>query len=118
MIKMKVNIKSKKKTIAKNVEFMDSSEKKTAGLMFAKKGKALLVADWEGVFSSSIHTMFCKPLLIAWINSKNVVVDVKKTRPWWFYFSKKPAKYVFETTNMKTKIKPGERIKIINLKRS
>lgn len=113
MIPMKtVSLKKGRKLIAKNVELLEGSDETSKGLMFANKGTVILVAEWESRWSTLIHTFFCVPLLIAWINSKNIVIDVKKTRPWQFYFPKKPAKYVFETTNMNTKIKPGDRITI------
>lgn len=104
-------LKNKNQTIAKDVVIL-RNDSAAWGLMFKKKGTALLVADWEGRWISSIHTFFCAPLLIAWINSKNKVVDVKKTRPWKYYVPKAPAKYVFETTDMKTNIKIGDRVTV------
>lgn len=111
----KISIKKGKKEIAKSVPYMIGSEKGW-GLMFSKKGKALLVADWEGKWISSIHTFFCAPLFVAWINSNKKVVDVKKTKPWRFYLPKKPAKFVFETTEMKTDLKEGDKITFDSIK--
>ena len=104
-----LTLKKGNKTIAKDIPVL-KSDKAAWGLMFKKRGTALLTADWEGRWISSIHTFFCIPLLIAWINSKNKVVDVKKTKPWRFYVPKEPAKYVFETSKMNTKIKIGDKI--------
>jgi len=98
------------KTIKINAKILKTPSEKGFGLMFAKKGNVLLEADWEGRYISSIHTFFCKPLLIAWLDSKMKVVDVKLTKPWRFYLPQKPAKYVFETTDLKTKIKVGNKI--------
>jgi uncharacterized membrane protein (UPF0127 family) len=107
-----VSLKKGSRLIANNVELLESSDETSKGLMFANKGTVILVTEWEGRWSTLIHTFFCVPLLIAWINSKNIVVDVKKTMPWRFYLPKKPARYVFETTKMNTKIKIGDRITI------
>lgn len=115
---MKKTIKLKKgnKTLASSVEFVDDYFGKGTGMMFRSKGKMVLAADEEGVLNTSIHTFFCAPLLVAWINTKNTAVDVKKTKPFGFYVSKKPAKYIFETTDMNTKIKIGDKIKFIKEK--
>lgn len=113
-----VSIKKGNKLIAKNVKVFETSEDVSRGLMFAKSGTVILTAKGEGQWSTFIHTFFCVPLLIAWINSKNVVVEVKQTKPWNFYFPKEPARYVFETSKLDTKIKKGDKIKIVSQKRS
>jgi uncharacterized membrane protein (UPF0127 family) len=114
LIKMKkVKLKKGNRTIATDVEFVENMFSKGIGMMFRKQGKMVLVADNEGTLTTSIHTFFCAPLLIAWIDSKNKVVDVKKTQPFWYYVPKKSAKYVFETTDLNTKIKPGDKIKFV-----
>jgi uncharacterized membrane protein (UPF0127 family) len=107
-----------RKLIAKGFKALDESSERGWGLMFAKEGTALLVSDSEGIWSTAIHTFFCVPLVVAWINSKNKVVDVKITKPWRFYNPKKPAKYVFETTDLKTKIKVGDKVRIAYQKHS
>ena len=115
LIKMEKKVKLKKgnKIIANSVIYLDGVIGKGIGMMFHKKGNVVLVAERESKANTSIHTFFCAPLLVAWINSKKVVVDVKETTPFWFYSPKNPAKYVFETTNMRIKIKIGDKIKFI-----
>ena len=118
LVKMKKRVKLKKgnKTIAGSVDFLEDMVSKGLGMMFRIKGKMILVAEREGTLETAIHTFFCRPMIVAWINSKNRVVDVKKTRPFWFYSSKEPAKYIFETTDLRTKIRIGDRIKFIKEK--
>ena len=104
-----IKIKSRNRTISKNTKLLKSPLEQSIGLMFKKKGDILMKLKNESIFYSSIHTFFCKPLIVAWLNKNMIVVDVKKTNPFWFYSPKKPAMYVFETTNMKKKLKIGER---------
>lgn len=108
---MKVKLKKGNRTIAASVDYLDTSIKRGVGMMFSLHGAVVLVAERESVLETAIHTFFCAPLLVAWINSKHRVVAVKKTMPFWFYSSPRPAKYVFETTNMKTKISPGDKLR-------
>jgi len=110
---MKLKLKKGNKTIASSVEFLDTTLGRGIGIMFRSSGNVLLVAKNENTIETAIHTFFCRPLLVAWINSEHKVVAVKKTIPFWFYSSPKPAKYVFETTNLKTKLSPGDRVRFI-----
>jgi uncharacterized membrane protein (UPF0127 family) len=82
---------------------LETPEELSSGLMF-KKGSVILKLKKESKFRASIHTFFCLPLLVVWLDKNKKVVDIKKTVPFWFYFPKKPAKYVFETTNLNIKI--------------
>ncbi len=93
-------------------ELLTSSLELSKGLMFKRKGTVLMELKRESRFDASIHTFFCKSLMVAWIDKNMKVVDIRKTTPFWFYLPKKPAKYVFETTNLNTKIKIGEKISI------
>ncbi len=109
----RIKIKSgAKKYIGKNILLLEKASELSRGLMFKKNGTVLMKLKSEGTAASSIHTFFFKPLTVAWLNKNLVVVDVKKTKPFWFYAPKKPSKYVFETTNSKKKIKIGEKWKI------
>lgn len=68
------------------------------GLMFSKKKNILLVLPFE--HKSSIHSLFVFfPFHAIFINSKNRVVDTKRIKPFTFYTSKKPAKYVLEISD-------------------
>ncbi|MCD6575773.1 MAG: DUF192 domain-containing protein [Nanoarchaeota archaeon] len=93
------------------VEILESPNELSKGLMF-RSGNVILKLDKEKRFGASIHTFFCKPLLVAWLDKNMKVVDVKKTKPFFFYLPKNPAKYVFETTNTKLNIKIGDKLKI------
>ena len=78
------------------------------GLMLSS-GNVLMKFKKESRFETSIHTFFCKPLIVAWLNKNLKVIDIRKTIPFWFYMSKKPAMYIFESTNTKLKIKKGQK---------
>lgn len=69
------------------------------GLMFSKKlvDRCLLfIFPREQIIS--LHMLFVfYPIDVAFINEKNEIVDLKQNfRPFTFYTSKKPAKYVLE----------------------
>ena len=95
-----------------NINILEKQRELLRGLMF-KKGSVLLKLEHESRIGSSIHTFFCKPLLVAWLDKSLKVVDVRKTKPFRFYMPKKPAKYVFETTNLKQNIKVGKKAKLL-----
>lgn len=110
---MKVlEIKCDGKTISKKTILLESSNEKSKGLMLKKKGDVLMKFDKESRIDTSIHTFFCVPLLVAWLDKNFRVVDVKKTSPFWFYLSKKPAMYVFETTDTKKRIMPKQKFNV------
>jgi uncharacterized membrane protein (UPF0127 family) len=72
------------------------------GLMFSKKKNILLVLPKES--KVNIHSFFVFfPFKAVFLNSKKQVVDSKKIKPFTFYRSKKPAKYVLETPIQKLK---------------
>jgi len=109
-----IKIRIGNKNIISNVKLLESQLEQSIGLMFKKKGNVMMKLRKESIPYSSIHTFFCKPLIVAWLNKNMKVVDVKKTKSFWFYSSKKPAMYIFETTNMRTEIKIGQKWKILS----
>ena len=111
-----VKIKCNRKIISKKAQLLEAEHEKSRGLMLKKHGEVLMKFDKESRIGTSIHTVFCVPLVVAWLDKKLRVVDVKKTFPCWFYMSKKPAMYIFETTDTKKKIKPGDKFSIIKIK--
>jgi len=113
---MKIKLKKGNKTIADSVEFLDTPLKRGIGMMFRNQGTMILAADNESIMETAIHTFFCIPLFVAWINSKHKVVAIQKTVPFWFYSPPKPAKYVFETTNLDIRLKPGDRVRFTKTK--
>jgi len=107
---MRLKLKKGNKTIAHSVELLNTSLGRGIGMMFKARGTVMIEVSRDSIIETAIHTFFCVPLFIAWINSKHKVVAVQKTVPFWFYSSPKPAKYVFETTNMDIRLKPGDKI--------
>ncbi len=101
----KIKIKSGNKIISKDTKLLENPFEKMIGMMFWKDGDFLLKNNSESKFLSAIHTCFCNPLLVVWLDKNLKVVDVKKTKPFKKYSSKKPAMYIFETTNFKKKDK-------------
>ncbi len=110
-----VKIKSGNKVISKKTKLLETHWEHSVGLMFRKKGEVLMKLDSESKIMTTIHTFFCAPSIVAWLDKNLKVVDVKRTKPFWFYEPKKPAMYVFETTDLKKKIKIGEKWRIIFL---
>ena len=109
----KIKIKLGNKIISKNANLLKNPFEKTLGMMFWKRGDFLLKNSSESIFMSAIHTCFCNPLLVVWLDKNLKVVDVKKTKPYRKYSSKKPAMYVFETTDLNKKIRVGNKFKIV-----
>lgn len=58
----------------------------------------LLVENNNSIINTSIHMLFMLfDITAVWINSDNVIVDVKLAKKWYpFYFPKNPAKYILE----------------------
>jgi uncharacterized membrane protein (UPF0127 family) len=108
-----IKIKSKDRFISKKAKLLKMASEQSVGLMFKKKGEVLMELASESKAMSSIHTFFCRPLIVAWLDKDMKVVDTLRTKPFWFYAPKKPAKYIFETTDSKKKIKIGEKWKIV-----
>ena len=112
-----IKIKRGNVFVSKNAKLLESLWELASGLMFKRDGEVVLKLKSENKNMAAIHTFFCVPLIVAWLDKNLKVVDIKKAKPWNHYKPKKPAMYVFETTNMKKKIKIGEKWKII-LKRN
>lgn len=110
----KIAINSGNKIISKDANLLKNPFEKTIGMMFWKKGDFLLKNKSESKFMSAIHTCFCNPLLVVWLDKNLKVVDIKKTKPFKKYSPNKSAMYIFETTNFKKKdkIQKGDTWKI------
>ena len=92
------------------MKLLTTPDEMASGLMGWKRGEVLMVLQRPSRISAGIHTWFCRPMTIAWLDEKRKVQQVVKARPWWFYFPKKPASYVYENTDLKKKIKIGQKI--------
>ena len=113
-----VQITNKNIILAEKARYLDSLLFKVRGLMFSRplrKGSGLvLVADKEGILETTIHMLFVFfPMDIIWLNSKRIVVDIKKGVlpfiPW--LSPRKAAKYVLELPKGISKsIKIGDKI--------
>jgi uncharacterized membrane protein (UPF0127 family) len=75
---------------------------KFKGLMFDTSISSdlglLLVENGNSKINTSIHMLFMFfDITAVWINSENIIVDVKLAKKWFpFYFPRKPAQYVLE----------------------
>lgn len=89
---------------------------KAKGLMFTckKDFNYCLIFDMgaESKIQSSIHMMFVFfPIFVVFLNENKVVVDTKIARPWGFYSSKAPARYVLELpVKYIEKIRTGDKL--------
>jgi len=92
------------------MKILSTPEEQTVGLMGWQKGEVLMVLEKPSRIAAGIHTWFCRPMIIAWLDKKRTVREYVNARPWWFYFPKKPASYVYENTDMKTKVRIGQKI--------
>lgn len=83
--------------------YCDSFLPRFAGLMgrpYLDENEGLVLADSkDSRADSAIHMMFMKfDIATIWINSKNIVVDVKLARKWYpIYIPQAPARFVLET---------------------
>jgi hypothetical protein len=106
---MFVKIKSGNKTISKKAKLISDANEQAIGLMFYKSGDILMDVGKEGIWNAAIHTWFCRPMAIIWLDKKKRIVDSVYAKPWRIYAPKKPARYVFESTSFKGKIRQGSR---------
>jgi len=83
----------KKKSI--KVEVCDTFWKKFSGLMFRKSSPPLLF-PFSKETTLSIHSLFCKPFIAIWIDSKKRVTKKKFINYPWLNFSGR-GKYLLET---------------------
>lgn len=92
------------------MKILRTPEEQFVGLMGWKSGEILMELPKATKMFAGIHTCFCKPMIIAWLDEKRKVQKKVLARPWRIYFPNKPTKYVYETTNLKKKIKIGQKI--------
>ena len=93
---------TKKKMIIKKVKIADTEFKQALGLMFSRRKYfdycLIFERPTESIIGSSIHMMFVfYPIKVIFLDKNKKVVDIKKKAiPFWFYLSKRPAKYILE----------------------
>jgi uncharacterized membrane protein (UPF0127 family) len=92
------------------MKVLESPEEIRKGLMGWKEGEVVLVLPKESRFGAAVHTFFCKPMLIAWLDKNKKVISYVKAKPWRIYFPPKKAKYVYENTDLRKTLKVGEKI--------
>ena len=85
MVSVKINEK------ALRIKDCLSLSKGIKGLMFSK----LKHTDGAILKCNNIHTAFCRPLDIAWLDSSLGIIRIEKTRPWRTYHCSS-AVYVLE----------------------
>jgi len=114
---MRLINKTKNLPIAENVEVADNFFKKIKGLMFSKKFRRPLLITFsrETRKTNAIHSIFVFFQFDAvFLDSKKVVVDIKRVKPFTFLIiPKKPAKYVIELNRgeaRKKKIEIDDRV--------
>ncbi len=106
---------TRNKSVLKTKQARTSFEK-AKGLMFSckKNFNYCLIFDMncESRYFSSIHMFFVFfPILLVFLNSEKIVVDIKVAKPWRVYFPKTKARYVLELpVKFKDKIKEGEKL--------
>lgn len=103
---MKVFNKTRKITLSRNAIYLKSFLGRMRGLMLSGKKDAILDSGRDDAAAAMIHMLLMRyPIDVAWINSKMIVVDVKKKiRPfnpfcfktWGIYGPKRPARFVVE----------------------
>ena len=107
-----VSITSGKKVISKRAKLMTDASEQAIGLMFYKRGEILMDIGRESISFTAIHTWLCKAMDVVWLDGKKRVVDFVHANPWKMYSPKKPARYVFETTEKKLNVKIGDKFSI------
>jgi uncharacterized protein len=110
-------LKANKKIIIKKVKLCKTPWQRTKGLMFEDKKRFdyALVFDFprESKLGSSLHMIFVFfPIDVLFLNSKKEIVDKVTLQPFTpNYTPKKPAKYVIELPEGRTKgLKTGTKI--------
>jgi len=97
---MKVLNKSRGFVISEFCGVADSFFSRFRGLMLSRPKDLILVSPREDIKSSTIHTLFMRfPIDVIWVNSKMVVVDIRKgiePNSLKIFRSEKPAKFVLE----------------------
>jgi len=97
---MKVLNRSRGFAISESCEVADSFFSRFRGLMLSGPKDLVLVSPREDIASSAIHMLFMRfPIDVAWLNSKMVVVDIRKKlspNSLGIFKPNKPAKFVIE----------------------
>ena len=106
-----MDIKVGKKIISKNVPIASTLSQHIIGLMGFKEGELLMDFKEEKIIP--IHTWFCKPMNITYIDANGIVVDFVKMDAWQEHYPKKKHRYVFETTNVSKTFEIGEKISFL-----
>ena len=97
------------KTIHKK-KYCSSFISKFIGLMFHKKTDKSYIFPFTKEMKQSLHTFFCfYPITVLFLNENKELVEIKRMKPFQFYFSKNKAKYVVESME-DTNFKVGEKI--------
>ena len=78
-MQMKVKLEFEGKKIELEVDKVEGI-KKFIGLMFNKKGKALLF-EFSKPTQQPIHSFFCPHFLAVWLNEDNKVLEYRKITP-------------------------------------
>jgi hypothetical protein len=110
-----VKITSGGKVISKKAKLMTDASEQAIGLMFYKCGEILMDTGRESISFTAIHTWLCKSMDVVWLDSKKRVVEFVHAKPWKMYSPRKPARYVFETTEKNLNIKIGDKFSIKNI---
>ena len=93
------------------MKILKTPEELSKGFMGWKKGEVILVLPKKTKLGSAIHTFFCKPMVVAWLDEDKKVIEWVKAKAWRIYFPKKPAKYVYENTDLRKKLKLGQKLR-------
>lgn len=93
-----------------NAQLLTTVSELTNGLMF-KSGTVLMKLPKENRAYAAIHTFFCKPMTIAWLDPSLRILELVHAKPFRFYVPKKPAAYIFESTDLS--LKPKNKITFI-----
>lgn len=96
--------------VSRKASLLTDANEQAIGLMFYRRGDVLMDLGRESRSFTAIHTWLCRPMFIAWLDKDRRVVDQVHARPWRMYAPKKPAQYVFETTERRPKLKVGQKL--------
>jgi len=94
----------------KNCEIADNILKQIIGLMFNWKNERNILFKFDKEGNHPIHSFFVFQNFVALYLDKNKkIIQINKVKPFTKWIeSKKPARYLFETTNKKIKFKIGD----------
>ena len=90
--------KTKKKLLAKEVEFCKTELSKIKGLMFTKRIKKALIFVFRKESLQHIHMFFVwYPIDVLWLDKNKKIVQLKENlKPFRIILAKKPAQYIIE----------------------